>query len=406
MDLRPKLIVRKGATCRHESRGSPALRAVCTQRYLSSWPIGVVEHRTTRHQGRDVSAGTTAGAHRQYGIRASALRQTLVGMCTGFDRIEHAAPFLRARRMPWEEAPSVRHSIAALEWRRVVGAHLLVHGYVLPMRRAIAKRHGFSYGDETALCGKRRVCSPGLVCDSSSERMCASTARLVAAVQGLQGPGSRPVPLRAAHDPDRPTAVVRLTLRCETSLTWHCELRAAATTLLRRGRAFVCLECASRGWLGSIRRPEATCAADKGERTPMAVLVLRQALGAASCGGLVCVPWIIAIESTKTLVARLAYCGRFETNISRKTQHYSICRFGRFRQFKFETAAAFRGAARSQDTGPSGSASGLGLNSHPALLGRPHSTVRPSQDCVPSSKDAFANGGGRHFAAAAAAASP
>jgi hypothetical protein len=307
LDLRPKLIVRKGATCRHESRGSPALRAVCTQWYLSSWPIGVVEHRTTRHQGRDVSAGTTAGAHRQYGIRASALRQTLVGMCTGFDRIEHAAPFLRARRMPWEEAPPVPHSIAGLEWHRVVGAHLLVHGYVLPMRRAIAKRHGFSYGDETALCGKRRVCSPGLVCDPSSEHMRASTAWLVAAVQGLQGPGSRPVPLRAAHDPDRPTAVVRLTLRCETSLTWHCELRAAATTLLRRGRAFVCLECASRGWLGSIRRPEATCAADKGERTPMSVLVLRQALGAASCGGLVCVPWIIAIESTKTLVARLAY---------------------------------------------------------------------------------------------------
>ena len=167
MDLRPKLIVRKGATCRHESRGSSALRAVCTQRYFSSWPIGVVEHRTTRHQGRDVSAGTTAGAHRQYGIRASALRQTLVGMCTGFDRIEHAAPFLRARRMPWEEAPSVRHSIAGLEWRRVVGAHLLVHGYMLPMRRAIAKRHGFSCGDETALCGKQRVCSPGLVCDPS-----------------------------------------------------------------------------------------------------------------------------------------------------------------------------------------------------------------------------------------------
>ena len=275
MDLRPKLIVRKGATCRHASRGSPALRAVCTQRYLSSWPIGVVEHRTTRHQGRDVSAGTTAGAHRQYGIRASALRQTLVGMCTGFDRIEHAAPFLRARRMPWEEAPSVRHSIAGLEWRRVVGAHLLVHGYVLPMRRAIAKRHGFSCGDETALCGKQRVCSPGLVCDPSSQHMCASTARLVAAVQGLQGPGSRPVPLRAAHDPDRPTAVVRLTLCCETSLTWRFELRAAATTWLRRGRAFVCLECASRGWLGSIRRPEATCAADKGERRPMAVLVLR-----------------------------------------------------------------------------------------------------------------------------------
>ena len=80
MDLRPKLIVRKGATCRHESRGSSALRAVCTQRYFSSWPIGVVEHRTTRHQGRDVSAGTTAGHHRHYGTWASALRQALVGM--------------------------------------------------------------------------------------------------------------------------------------------------------------------------------------------------------------------------------------------------------------------------------------------------------------------------------------
>ncbi len=45
----------------------------------------------------------------------------------------------------------------------------------------------------------------------------------------------------------------------------------------------------------------------QGAQTPMAVLVLRQALGAASCGGLVCVPWIIAIESTKTFVARLAY---------------------------------------------------------------------------------------------------
>jgi hypothetical protein len=55
-----------------------------------------------------------------------------------------------------------------------------------------------------------------------------------------------------------------------------------------------------------------------------------------------------------------------QCRISRKTQHYSICRFGRFRQLKFETAAAFRGAGRSQDTGPSGSASGLGLNSHPA----------------------------------------
>jgi hypothetical protein len=96
------------------------------------------------------------------------------------------------------------------------------------------------------------VCSPGLVCDPSSEHMRASTAWLVAAVQGLQGPGSRPVPLRAAHDPDRPTADLRPTLRCETTLTWRCELRAAALTWLRRARAFACLACASRGWPGSI----------------------------------------------------------------------------------------------------------------------------------------------------------
>jgi len=295
LDLRPKLIVRKGATCRHESRGSPALRAVCTQRYLSSWPIGVVEHRTTRHQGRDVSAGTTAGAHRQYGIRASALRQTLVGMCTGFDRIEHAAPFLRARRMPWEEAPPVRHSIAGLEWHRVVGAHLLVHGYVLPMRRAIAKRHGFSYGDETALCGKRRVCSPGLVCDPSSEHMRASTAWLVAAVQGLQGPGSRPVPLRAAHDPDRPTAVVRLTLRAGTTLTRRCELRAAVTTWLRRARVVLCLASRVARLAGFDPKARSDLRSGQGARTPTAVLGLRRGARSANCAGLVCVPWI-AIE--------------------------------------------------------------------------------------------------------------
>ena len=96
--------------------------------------------------------------------------------------------------------------------------------------------------------------------------MLASTARLVAAVQGLQGPGSRPVPLRVAHDPDRPTAVVRLTLRAGSTLTRRCELRAAATTRLRRARVFLFLACASRGWLGSIRRPEVTCAADKARR--------------------------------------------------------------------------------------------------------------------------------------------
>jgi hypothetical protein len=101
-----------------------------------------------------------------------------------------------------------------------------------------------------AWSGKRRMCSPGLACDPSSIRTRASTARLTAAVQGLQGPGSRPVPLRVAHDPDRPTADLRPTLRCETTLTWHCELRAAASTWLRRARAFACLACSGYRSLG------------------------------------------------------------------------------------------------------------------------------------------------------------
>ena len=85
---------------------------------------------------------------------------------TLFHRIEHAAPFVSAHDTISEEAPS------------------------------------------QAWSGKRRMCSPGLACDPSSVRTRASTARLTAAVQGLQGPGSRPVPLRVAHDPDRPTAVL------------------------------------------------------------------------------------------------------------------------------------------------------------------------------------------------------
>ena len=117
--------------------------------------------------------------------------------------------------------------------------------------------------------------------------MLASTARLVAAVQGLQGPGSRPVPLRAAHGPDRPTAVVRLTLRAGTTLTRRREFRAAATTWLRRAREFLFLACASRGWLGSIRRPEVTCAADKARRHRRRCEGCDEALGAAKCGGLV-----------------------------------------------------------------------------------------------------------------------
>ena len=124
--------------------------------------------------------------------------------------------------------------------------------------------------------GKRRMCSPGLACDPSSIRTRASTARRTAAVQGLQGPGSRPVPLRVAHDPDRPTAVLRPTLRCETTLTWRCELRAAASTWLRRARAFACLACASRGWPGSIPKARSDLHSGQGVWILMAVLGLRR----------------------------------------------------------------------------------------------------------------------------------
>ena len=120
------------------------------------------------------------------------------------------------------------------------------------------------------------MCSPGLAFDLSSEGTRASTARLTAAMQGLQGPGSRPVPLRVAHDPDRPTADLRPTLRCETTLTWRCELRAAASTWLRRARAFACLACASRGWPGSIPKASSDLRSGQSARAPAAVLGLRR----------------------------------------------------------------------------------------------------------------------------------
>ena len=120
------------------------------------------------------------------------------------------------------------------------------------------------------------MCSPGSACDPSSICTRASTARLTAAVQGLQGPGSRPMPLRVAHDPDRPTAVLRPTLRCEATPTWRCELRAAPSTWLRRARAFACLACASRGWPGSIPKASSDLRSGQGVRTPTAVLGLRR----------------------------------------------------------------------------------------------------------------------------------
>ena len=86
-----------------------------------------------------------------------------------------------------------------------------------------------------------------------------------------------------------------------------------------------------------------------------------------AAAGLVCVPWIIAIESTKTLSRKTrVLAGALKQTFSRKTQHYSFAVSAVTVSVQIRDAAAFRGAARSQDTGPSGSASGLGLNSHPA----------------------------------------
>ncbi len=77
-------------------------------------------------------------------------------------------------------------------------------------------------------------------------------------------------------DPDRPTADLRPTLRCETTLTWRCELRAAPSTWLRRARAFACLACASRGWPGSIPKASSDLRSGQGVWILMAVLGLRR----------------------------------------------------------------------------------------------------------------------------------
>jgi hypothetical protein len=65
---------------------------------------------------------------------------------------------------------------------------------------------------------------------------------------------------------------------------------------------------------------------------------------------------------------------RCSTSPDRKKTTYITRRFGRFRQFKFESAAAFRGAARSRDS-PLYQWARPQLAS--SLLGRPHCTVRP-----------------------------
>ena len=101
---------------------------------------------------------------------------------------------------------------------------------------------------------------------------CAADSRYAGAARS----GITTLPLREAHDPDRPTAVLRPTLRAETTLTWRCELRAAASTWLRRARAFACLACASRGWPGSIPKASSDLRSGQGARAPTAVLGLRR----------------------------------------------------------------------------------------------------------------------------------
>ena len=101
---------------------------------------------------------------------------------------------------------------------------------------------------------------------------CAADSRHAGAARS----GITTLPLREAHDPDRPTAVLRPTLRAETTLTWRCELRAAASTWLRRARAFACLACASRGWPGSIPKASSDLRSGQGVWVPTAVLGLRR----------------------------------------------------------------------------------------------------------------------------------
>lgn len=218
LKVRPSLIgITRGTYVVVRSMRPPALRRITLLVMKSDW------FRSALATLQPMLTGITGGRCEPCGRCLSASNL--------FDRIEHAAPFVSAHDTISEEAPS------------------------------------------QAWSGKRRMCSPGLACDPSSVCTRASTARLTAAVQGLQGPGSRPVPLRVAHDPDRPTADLRPTLRCETTLTWRCELRAAASTWLRRARAFACLACASRGWPGSIPKASSDLRSGPGVWTPMAVLL-------------------------------------------------------------------------------------------------------------------------------------
>jgi hypothetical protein len=121
-------------------------------------------------------------------------------------------------------------------------------GWVLPLRRAAGlvasvadSEAPFRCPHGTALRGERRMGGPDLGCDPSDIYVGASAA-LRAAAQRRQGPGSsgrRFVTLRVCHwMAVRNPAGMRPTLRGKAVRMERCEMRAAATTWLRRVRAF------------------------------------------------------------------------------------------------------------------------------------------------------------------------
>ena len=62
--------------------------------------------------------------------------------------------------------------------------------------------------------------------------------------------------------------------------------------------------------------------------------------------------------------------------------YFRESRYSRFRSFE-ETGQRAQATRLERNDGSNVTASGLGLNSHYTTLGRAHSTVRTSQDCVP-----------------------
>jgi hypothetical protein len=106
---------------------------------------------------------------------------------TLFDRIEHRRPSV-ARVIVYGKKPRP-FAIRSQAWSGAgLWVIMRVHAYVLPMRRASAKRHYFRRRGETALCGRRRICSPvgfgvrsklgtHVLIDCTADSHCAAAAR-------------------------------------------------------------------------------------------------------------------------------------------------------------------------------------------------------------------------------------